>query len=91
MKIRLVSFNIETLFPNIPVDRLLKLVEKQLITISIQKTDVQDPVKLTGLCIELNYFSLFDSGVLMYLYISFGPECPHKVSVHTFEVNINIK
>ena len=56
---RLVSFEVETLFPCIPVDKLMKYLEKWFNYIDFQKEKVKGYVKLTRICAEQSYFTFF--------------------------------
>ena len=47
---RFVSFDIETLFPIIPVDKPMKYLEKWLNYIGLQKEEVEGYLKLTRIC-----------------------------------------
>ena len=57
---RLVSFDVEALFPSIPVEKLMKYLEKWLNDIGLQKEEVEDYIELTKICVGQNYFS-FDN------------------------------
>ena len=68
---RLVSFDVEAIFPSIPVEKLRKYLEKWLNDIGLQKEEVEDYIKLTRIYVEQNYFSFSnkyyrqDSGLSM--------------------------
>ena len=64
---RLVSFDVEALFPSFPVEKLMKYLEKWLNDIGLQKEEAE----LTKMCVEQNHFSFTnkfykqDSGLSM--------------------------
>ena len=68
---RLISFDAEALFLSIPVEKLIKYLEKLLNDIGLQKEEVEDYIKLTRIYVEQNYFSFSnkyyrqDSGLSM--------------------------
>ena len=45
----LVVFDIKAIFPNIPVDKIMKSLVKCLNCIGIQKAEVEDYIKLIGI------------------------------------------
>jgi hypothetical protein len=49
---RFVSFDVEVLFPSIPIDKLEKSLEKWLNCISLQTAKVEGYIKLTGICVK---------------------------------------
>ena len=53
----LVLIDVGALFPNVPVDKLMKSLEIWLNCISIQKAEVENYIKLAGIRVEQNYFS----------------------------------
>ena len=54
---RLVSFDVTSLFPSIPIEKLQTLLKKWLNKIEMESTEAEDYILLTRLCIEQNFFS----------------------------------
>lgn len=52
-----VSFDVESLFPNIPIDATLKFLRKWLKQNNIETRRIDEYVKLTELCMKENWFS----------------------------------
>ena len=52
---RLVSFHVEALFPSIPVEKLMKYLEKWLNDIGLQKEEVEDYIELNKIYVEQKF------------------------------------
>lgn len=53
-----VSFDVESLFPNIPIDITLVILENWLNDNHVDRKEVNELVKLTGICMQENWFSI---------------------------------
>ena len=57
----LVSFDVSSLFPSVPIKLALRYLETTLIDNNIDRDKISDLLKLTELCMDQNYFQFNDS------------------------------
>lgn len=54
----LISFDVTSLFPSVPVNITLKYLEELLVVNNIDKTKIKEYIKLTSLCMSQNCFQI---------------------------------
>jgi hypothetical protein len=74
--IRLISFDIENMYPNIPSNELIRIIEKMSYENQLDNKITKELVKITRTVIEQNYFTFQNQNYFQNTGLAMG--APHR-------------